>query len=1090
VTPWFLHGPSFGALRAAAIDRAAALAADTPASVLWLEQNDHVADQVRDDWAAEYDPLRLTVSSLDEAVRTCFDTVAGPRSLLDALTRRRLVDRALRELAADGVLEDAHRYRSDVLELVSELESEGYDSSEGIRELTAKSPVPDDAAAVLAETYRRFESVRDDVVTGAEFTGSEAYREVLAMDASLDEVLPSVDVVVVSGYYDLSANQRAFVRRVTEAFSAVIALPHVPTPCPEGGANAVTADAFEFYRSLVDDPDDRSFADDPSGHIQRVEPGSDSSHAEIAGELYTPGAGPGADELPETLRWLEAPTPEREVRQVARSIKSRVATDDAVDQGNVLVVVPGLISYREEIEDAFRAHGLTPVSVVNKLLYQTYTGRAMIDLVALCRDDDVTPSLLAGLATNPLVDLAVDGAAVSRIARALPTTDVERLLEEVDADAERALGELLDTAAAVAEASDRATIDAVRDLFASVELEDRTEAVNEADGIDFDAAMEARAYRRVERALDAIERVARQTARPEPVSTLEIVADELDQLRVPPPRQSSEGVVEVAGPREAYDRAYDHLYLVGMTDRDFPPDPERPRFFETLFEGLEGVSPTDHRGAARYQFATMLASAATVRITTPATTSDDEPLLESPVLDELRRVTGIEPRREEFGNGYREDVQRAIGRAPGVEARAGVDAAVDAGAFDGAMVPRVRRGVTCASNRAAPERSEHDGQLARATVDALYPDGEREPYSPTRLNSYAKCGFRFAMERVLDVDEPLEYALEPDPLDYGSLVHDVLESFYTDLQSEPGDPVDLDEWPREALERRLLDAGEAALEEAAFSYEGAFFEGWLESLFAGLGTPAANPHYGPVGEAGAGDERADAVHTSADGLFAKFIDEERSREDFAEPAWFEVDMALGDDGEPLVLETPDRTVPIHGRIDRVAVDWDREPPEGIVHDYKSSSRSPRRAIDGVSFQLPLYALAASQHLDDEGVDTPLDAAFYTLDHDDLGDGWSLRVYLHRVGDGTDADFRRLVEEVTPRRVGDLVAGLEAGAFQPTVLEAEAAGCRHCDFSDVCDVRYHARRDVIAAMDADSDPGYVPRAARTDSFLDTCGGEDQ
>lgn len=1054
-------------------------AGETPASVLWLERNDHVAEQVADDWAAAYDPLRLTVSSLDEAVRTCFDTATGPRSLLDALTRRRLVDRALRELAADGVLEDAHRFRSDLLELVSELESEGYDSAERIRDLTNASPVPADAADVLTETYRRFESLRDDVVTGAEFTGSEAYREVLAMNASFGEVLPSVDVVVISGYYDLSANQRAFVRAVTDAFPTVITLPHVATPSPGSGANAVTADAFDFYRSLVDDPDD---------HIQQIEPETDGSLADVAGKLYTPGTGAGDEEVPDSLRWLEAPTPEREVRQVARSIRRRVATDDAVEQGNVLVVVPGLISYREEIEDAFRAHGLTPVSVVNKLLYQTYTGRAMIDLVGLCRDEDVTPALLASLATNPLVNLDVDGAAVSRIARALPTTDVERLLEEVDADDERALQELTGTATAVAEASDGATVGAVRDLFASVDLEARTDAVTESDGIDFDATMEARAYRRVERALDAIERVVRQTTSADPASTLEVVADELDQIRVPPPRQPSEGVVEVAGPREAYDREYDHLYLVGMTDRDFPPDPERPRFFEALFEGLEGVSPTDHRGVARYQFATMLASAETVRITTPDTTSDDEPLLESPVVDELRRVTGIEPQREDFGNGYREDVQRAIGRAPGVEARAGVDAAVDAGAFDGRMVERVRRGVTCASNRAAPDRSEHDGQLTRETLDALYPEGERAPYSPTRLNSYAKCGFRFAMERVLDVEEPLEYALEPDPLDYGSLVHDVLEYFYTDLQTDPGDPVDLGEWPREALERRLLDAGKTALEEADLPYEGAFFDGWLESLFAGLGTPASNPHYGPAGEDGTGGDTGAPVHTSADGLFAKFLDEERSRDRFAAPAWFEVDMSFSDDGEALELDTPDGPVPIRGRIDRVTVDWEREPPAGIVHDYKSSSRSLRRATDGVSFQLPLYALAASRHLDD--VETPVDAAFYTLDHDDLGDGWSLSYYISREGDGTDEDYRRLVEDVTPRRVGELVAGLERGAFQPTVLDADTAGCRHCDFSDVCDVRYHARRDAIGAMDSDSDPGYVPRAARADSFLDTCGGDDR
>jgi ATP-dependent helicase/nuclease subunit B len=341
------------------------------------------------------------------------------------------------------------------------------------------------------------------------------------------------------------------------------------------------------------------------------------------------------------------------------------------------------------------------------------------------------------------------------------------------------------------------------------------------------------------------------------------------------------------------------------------------------------------------------------------------------------------------------------------------------------------------------------------------------------------------MERILNLEEPLDYTLEPDPLDYGSIVHDVLERFYRSLQDEPGDPVDLREWPRNELEQRMLDAGEDALIEANLPYEGSFYDRWLEALFGGLGTPETNPHYGPRGDA------SDAVHTSADGLFAKFIDEERARDRFPAPGWFEVGMDLSvDEGEPLLVETPQGTVPVGGRIDRVSVDWSQDPPEGLVHDYKSSSRSLRRAADGVSFQLPLYALAVSTELAEEGVETPLDASFYTLDHDDLGDGWTLSYYLYREGDGTDEDYQRLIEDVTPRRVGELAAGLENGAFQPTVLDEDTAGCRHCDFSDVCDVRYHARRDVIAAMDADSDPGYVPMDARTDSFLYTCGGDDE
>lgn len=1073
---WLLHGPSYSSLRTTAIKRANDLSGYSPRSVLWLEQNDHIADQVADQWAYNHDPLRLTVSSLDKTVRTWYDIVTGPRSFLDALTRRRLVDRVLREIDDMGMLTDAHRHRNDVLELISELEAEGYDSEAAIRDLTTDSAIPDDKAKVLIEIYDRLEVILDEVTTNEEFTGSEAYQALSETETASTDSLPSVDVVVLSGYYDLTVRQRAAIRTLSQDHSLVMTLPIVEAPQGLDGANEVAMDAFDFYRSLIDNDKER---------ICHVTPPSDSELTTLAGRLYTPVEQADIKGVSDSLQWIESPTPEREVRHVARSIRNRVATDPAVTQDNVLVVVPGLISYREQISDVFAAHGLTPVTVVNKLLYQTNTGRAMIDLVAICRGDDITPTTLASLVTNPLVALEVDGAAVSRVARALSTTNIDRLLEETASADEAELTTILKRARMVADSDGAAVIDAIRDLFGLLDLKKRVEIVSEGEEHDFDARMEARAYRRVDQALDAIERVARQTSDPDPVSVLDVVADELDQLRVPPPTQSADGVIEVAGPREAFDRDYDHLYLIGMTAQDFPPNPDRPRFFEAIFDGLDGITPTDPRAIARYQFATMLASADTVRITTPAVTNDDDPLLESTVVDELQRTTGIEPTTDDLGNGYREDVQRSVGQASHLDATVGVEQAVTTGAFEGPMVARVRRGVTCARNRAAPDRTEHDGQLDSATVEALYPKAVREPYSPTRLNSYAKCGFRFAMERILDLQEPLDYAPGPDPLDYGRLVHNVLEHFYRGLQDEPGEPVNLEDYSRDDLEQHMLAAAEAALAEENFPYEGSFYDRWLEALFAGLGTPETNPHYGP------GSEPTDSIHTAADGVFSKFISEERTRDNFPAPGWFEVAMDLSeDDGEPLVVETPTGPVPVGGRIDRVSVDWSQDPPIGLVHDYKSSSRSPRQTVDGVSFQLPLYALAASNELADEGVDTPLDAAFYILDHGQFGDGWKLSYYLYREGEGTDADYRRLIEDVTPRRVGDLVTGLEHGAFQPTVLDADTAGCRHCDFRDICDVRYHKRRDVIATIDDESESGYVPQEARPDSFLDTCGGDNE
>ncbi|MFA9515690.1 PD-(D/E)XK nuclease family protein [Halopenitus sp. H-Gu1] len=1064
MTDEFIYGPAYEPLQTHAFESADAIADDAPTSILWLERNDHRMDQVADAWARDRDPLRLEVTGLDQLVGECYEALTGPRTLLDALTRRQLVDEALRTLENDHVLDDAHRHRDAVLDVVTTLEADGYDTTDAIESLLAESTVPDRAAEVLETTYDRFADDRSRTMTGEEYIQSQAYRRVLEADDSMADLLPHADVVVVSGYYDLSTNQRAIIDRLADSIPSITLLPLV-NDRPNAGADAVAADAAAFYREHADD-------------IRHVTPDQPAPLVGPASRLYTPGDDSDYELTEGVLRWVQAPTPDREIRRVARSLRKRLA-DDEVDPNDVLVVVPGLISYREHVEDLIPAHGVETVSVANKLLYQTNVGTAMLDLVTACKGDPGA-ELLARLATNPTVRLdGVDGAEVADLARRLPTDDHERLLTELDDDSRTTVEELLTVTDRVTDAAGVATLDALRTLFDHVALETNVETINE-EAETFDAEMESRAYSRVDRVLDAIERVVR---------TLEVdevfgrVSNELDQVRVPPPRNATDGAIEVVGPRDAFMQSYDHLYLVGMTTRDSPPNQDRPRFFEELEDGLTGVDATTDREVARYQFATMLASANSVFITTPRSTVDDDPLLESALLDELTRVTDLEPTDHDLGNGYREDVQRAVGRTS--DSRAASDAveqAHGAGVFDDDVMTRVRRGVRCAEHRREPTRTEHDGLLDPETVDALHPPDEREPYSPTRLTQYARCGFRYYMERVLDIEAPEEYKLEPDPLDLGSLVHAILEGFYTDLQDTPGDPVDLATHDPVDLEARMVAAGERALAEQVLPFDDTFYDRWLRALFAGLADPERNDYY-HADEAG--------IHAPSRGLLGRFLDAERDRDD--DPGWFEVGMDLSDDEDATFdLELPDgRTVPIGGRIDRVTVDRTDEPATGLVHDYKTGDRSPRSTIDGIEFQLPLYALAAGHQLEREGVETPLDAAFYVLDPpDDVSEKWTLRYYLSRYGDATDEDYERFIEAVTPRRVRSIVDGIEGGAFEPTVLDEDTAKCQYCEYSDICDVRYHQRRAVVDAIDADDRPGYVPRYAREESLLDQFGGGDR
>jgi ATP-dependent helicase/nuclease subunit B len=1067
-----LISPSFDSLQSEVFERISDRAGDQPASILYIENNDHRTDEVADAWAAHYRPLRLRVTDFNTVVGECYEQIAYPSALLDALTRRRLIDRALRIVANRGLLDDAHLYQDHFTDLITELEGEGYHSPETVRTLVENSDLSAETADLVASVYRVFYDLRQDGVGDEVYTLSEAYQAVLESETPLTDLFPHVDVVVISGFYELSYHEKAFLRQLAEAFPVYISLPLADTDSETDGANQITADVMSTYQ-------------DVASSSSTIAPDSSNPLIDAAGNLYTPTPGVDDDTTPpEQLQWYSAPTPDREVRQVARRIRKQLA--DGTDPNDILVVIPGLISYQEQVADVFKAAGIESVGFANKLLYQTYAGRAMLDLAELCVNDPRTDTI-ARLATNPLVTLgeshgAVDRSAIADLARRLPTVDTNRLLEELDEESTEALEQLFQIAGTAESASADDVVEAVRNVFEAVDLSDNVETIE--DGAEsFDARMEVASYNRVENVLDAVEFVAERFGMDDPI---EEVHDALEKVRVPPPSQATQDIVEIVGPRDAYMQSYSHLYFVGLTEMDFPVEQDRPLFFERIFDDIPDISPTDDRMEARYQFATLLSSAERVYITTPETSFDDDDLLESSILDELARVTGLEPSADDLGNAVPEDVQRALRHHRDQEAReTAVSHATETGAFDRQQAERLLAGAECAENRAATAVSEHDGQLAAELVAELH--GEREPYSPTQLRDYAKCGFAYYMNRILGIEAPDEFHLEPQKVDLGSLVHDIFEEFYRGLQDDHGDPVHLTDYERSDLEERLLEQTRASVEDADLAFDDVFYDQWVEQLLAGLATPEVNEFYGD-----------DRPHRGVDrGLFTRFLDAEYDDTDHV-PAWFEVPMDFSDadgdgDGGAITVTTPGgRDIPVDGFIDRVSFhEKDDGTVEGLVHDYKTSDPETIQTIDGIEFQLPLYTLAsraelAARHGDALG---SVDGQFYVTEPPtDVTRKWSLQYYLER-NDGTDEDYERFLSETVPSRVGEIAESIEEGAFQTTTLPASEAGCRYCEYRDVCDVRHHQRQEIIREMDQSEAPGYIPQRARDSSFLNTLGGDD-
>ncbi len=361
------------------------------------------------------------------------------------------------------------------------------------------------------------------------------------------------------------------------------------------------------------------------------------------------------------------------------------------------------------------------------------------------------------------------------------------------------------------------------------------------------------------------------------------------------------------------------------------------------------------------------------------------------------------------------------------------------------------RGYVAAAERNGWHASRFDGFLGDSPD--LAPGRER-PTSPTALQGWAECPFRYYLGRVLRLhDIPRPEATEAiSAIDEGSLVHAVLEEFVRDSPTPatpdtPWTPADAARMA-EIVARHCADAerrgitGREVLWELARRRIVATALRFLdvdEHVRAGLGVLPAD-----------------------DGL----------------------ERGFGTDGRPPVEVDVGRDEPVRfrGRIDRV----DRSPDGArtVVYDYKTGTRRRYEALvddpvhGGRLLQLPVYALAARQQ---EGTDDAIAAYWFTTDPP----GSALLPV--RLDDDTEERFVEVVSTI--------VDGIAQGCFPAypgerswdhRALRETWASCRYCEFDRLCAVDRGVAWERIA-----DDPAAAPFVAldEVDDEADEVGDGD-
>ena len=413
---------------------------------------------------------------------------------------------------------------------------------------------------------------------------------------------------------------------------------------------------------------------------------------------------------------------------------------------------------------------------------------------------------------------------------------------------------------------------------------------------------------------------------------------------------------------------FDRVYILGMTERAYPAQPP----VDPIFPWEAGEDPLDRAArrlaGERIGFLGALAAAGKAVLCFPTHDTEQRPAYPARwLLDAVSTLAGRRVGPAELRELRNSDAQpwltslvsteAALRHGPVMlnlaerrvnEAR---EIAQDEGDLLGsAMAARedlpMGRGLVASAARASREFTEFDGNVAAVAPGLTKLEGglsRLHPISPSGVETWAACPFRYFLGRVLDV-EPTERPEDDEAwaisaIDRGSLIHAILEAFFRKLQEDgrPGPGEAYSQVDRELLEQLAKENFQR-----------------VESL-------------GQTGYRLAWLNEQTAIQLDLRTVLVK--DEEFRSKLSVKPEFFEQGFGWADGWPAAEVALSDGTVVrLRGYIDRV----DLGGGEAYVTDYKTGSAYGKRdfeedpVVAGTKVQLAVYSNAVRRFLEAQG----------------------------------------------------------------------------------------------------------------------------
>lgn len=313
----------------------------------------------------------------------------------------------------------------------------------------------------------------------------------------------------------------------------------------------------------------------------------------------------------------------------------------------------------------------------------------------------------------------------------------------------------------------------------------------------------------------------------------------------------------------------------------------------------------------------------------------------------------------------------------------------------------------------------------------LLSEFKERSFSVTQLETFAKCPFKYFVERVLNlsvIEEPQE---EIEALEMGSLLHKILFEFMVWTKKNGIILADCSTKDFKKSEKKIFEIAESYVNDPKFETEYGFVE--KEKILGFDGN-------------------------RFDSILYRFLELEKNDAGMV-PMYFEFPFGrnmrkeLEEIDQPKMNDLQYNGVSLRGKIDRI--DLAKDGSKLQVIDYKLSGSKPVQIdlIEGTSLQLPVYLYAAKKITETELEFIPdlFEMIIYSLKYKE-GNFKKDKVNVPKkeiAGNNEQEKLNNLID-LSMNKIVDYVNSITEGKFNLSRLKnRESKICVNCNFSPLC-----------------------------------------